>query len=157
MTVQPRSDHSGHSANEANHKHRVQFLIGADESALPELEAVLTTLPLCATGRVFVEVESEDQIGTLDVPPRMTVTWLPRSRRSGAPGSGAHCAQGEAFSRAVRAWAGEMLCADPEEAHVWLGGHYRGVAEAHDYLTTSLGVAADAIQTPPAYRLGVTH
>ncbi|MCP2031770.1 NADPH-dependent ferric siderophore reductase [Okibacterium sp. HSC-33S16] len=155
MTGQPRSDHFGHSANEANHKHRVQFLIGGDESALPELEAVLSTLPLCATGRVFVEVESEDQIGTLDVPPRMTVTWLPRSRRSGAPGSGSRCVQGEAFSRAVRAWAGEMLCDDPEEAHVWLGGHYRGVAEAHEYLTTSLGVSADVVQTPPAYRLGV--
>jgi NADPH-dependent ferric siderophore reductase len=157
MTVQPRSDHSGHKANESNHKHRVQFLIGGDESVLPELEAVLSTLPLCATGRVFVEVESEEQIGSLDVPPRMTVTWLPRSRRSGAPGSGSSCAPGEAFSRAVQAWAGEMLCSDPEEAHVWLGGHYRGVAEAHDYLTTSLGVAADMIQTPPAYRLGVSR
>jgi NADPH-dependent ferric siderophore reductase len=157
MTVQLRSDHSGHKANESNHKHRVQFLIGGDESALPELEAVLSTLPLCATGRVFVEVESEEQIGSLDVPPRMTVTWLPRSRRSGAPGSGSSCAPGEAFSRAVQAWAGEMLCSDPEEAHVWLGGHYRGVAEAHDYLTTSLGVAADMIQTPPAYRLGVSR
>ncbi|AWB85867.1 SIP domain-containing protein [Mycetocola zhujimingii] len=157
MTVQRRIDHAGHRVNESNHKHRVQFLIAGDESSLPELEAVLSTLPLCATGRVFVEVESEDQIGSLDVPPRMTVTWLPRSRRSGAPGSGAGCAQGEAFSRAVRAWAGEMLCSDPEEAHIWLGGHYRGVAEAHDYLTTSLGVAPEVIQTPPAYRLGVSH
>ena len=157
MTVQPRADHAGHKVNEANHKHRVQFLIAGDESSLPELEAMLSTLPLCATGRVFVEVESDDQIGSLTVPPRMTVTWLARSRRSGLPGSGAGCVQGEAFSRAVQAWAGEMLCSDPEEAHIWLGGHYRGVAEAHDYLTSTLGVAPDVIQTPPAYRLGVSH
>ena len=157
MTVQNRTDHSGHRANEANHKHRVQFLIAGDETALPELEAMLATLPLCATGRVFVEVESEDAIGTLSVPPRMTVTWLPRSRRSGAPGTGRTCAPGEAASRAVRAWAGEMLCADPEEVHVWLGGHYRGVAEAHDYLTGDLGVSEEVIQTPPVYRLGVAR
>ncbi|MBG6239639.1 NADPH-dependent ferric siderophore reductase [Mycetocola sp. CAN_C7] len=157
MTVQTRADHSGHTANEANHKHRVQFLIAGDESALPELEAVLTTLPLCATGRVFVEVADEDAVGVLSAPPRMTVTWLPRSRRSGAPGTGRGCAPGEAASRAVRAWAGEMLCEHPEEVHVWLGGHYRGVAESHDYLTTGLGVAADVVQTPPAYRLGAVR
>lgn len=156
MTVQTRTDHSGHKANEANHKHRVQFLIASDESALPELEAMLATLPLCATGRVFVEVASEDEIGTLHVPPRMTVAWLPRSRRSGDPGTGRTCAPGEAASRAVRAWAGEMLCENPEEVHVWLGGHYRGVAEAHDYLTAELGVSDEVIQTPPVYRLGVT-
>ncbi len=155
MTVHTRTDHSGHRANEANHKHRVQFLIAGDETALAELEAMLTTLPLCATGRVFVEVETEDAIGTLQVPPRMTVSWLPRSRRSGAPGTGRTCATGEAVSRAVRAWAGEMLCENPEEVHVWLGGHYRGVAESHDYLTAELGVSADVIQTPPAYRLDV--
>lgn len=157
MTVQNRTDHSGHRANEANHKHRVQFLIAGDETALPELEAMLTTLPLCATGRVFVEVESEDAIGTLHVPPRMTVSWLPRSRRSGAPGTGRTCGRGEAASRAVRAWAGEMLCEHPEEVHVWLGGDYRGVAEAHDYLTAELGVSDEVIQTPAVYRLGVAR
>ncbi|MET0713694.1 MAG: SIP domain-containing protein [Mycetocola sp.] len=157
MTRQTRTDHTGHRANEANHKHRVQFLIAGDETVLPELEAMLTTLPLCATGRVFVEVGSVDDIGALQVPPRMTVTWLPRSDRSGAPGSGRSCAPGEAASRAVRAWAGEMLCENPEEIHVWLGGHYRGVSEAHDYLTADLGVSEDVIQTPPVYRLGVSR
>lgn len=153
MTVQTRTDHTGHRANEANHKQRVQFLVAADESALPELEAMLTTLPLCATGRVFVEVASESDIGALHVPPRMTVTWLSRSHRSGAPGSGRSCSKGEAVSRAVRAWAGEMLCDHPEEVHVWLGGNYRGVAASHEYLTADLGVADAVIETPPAYRL----
>jgi NADPH-dependent ferric siderophore reductase len=156
-TRQIRTEHAGHRANEANHKHRVQFLIAGDETVLPELEAMLTTLPLCATGRVFVEVDSVGDVGKLSVPPRMTVTWLPRSHRSGAPGSGRSCAPGEAASRAVRAWAGEMLCEHPEEIHVWLGGHYRGVAEAHDYLTAELGVAEDVIETPPAYRLGLSR
>jgi NADPH-dependent ferric siderophore reductase len=156
-TRQIRTDHTGHRANEANHKHRVQFLIAGDETVLPELEAMLATLPLCATGRVFVEVGSVDDIGALQVPPRMTVTWLSRSHRSGAPGSGRICAPGDAASRAVRAWAGEMLCENPEEIHVWLGGHYRGVAESYDYLTAQLGVAEDVIQTPPVYRLGVSR
>lgn len=35
---------------------RVQHLITADETSLLELETPLVTLPICSTGRVFIEV-----------------------------------------------------------------------------------------------------
>src|SRR3546814_18562312 len=66
---------------------RVQHLVTADENSLAELEALLATLPLCSTGRVFVEVPDESWIGQLSAPARMTVTWLERPRRSVAPGT----------------------------------------------------------------------
>ncbi|WP_317451773.1 SIP domain-containing protein [Microbacterium sp. NIBRBAC000506063] len=67
---------------------RVQHLVTADEQSLAELEAFLATLPLCATGRVFIEVPDTESISHVDAPARMTVTWLARSRRSGSPAPG---------------------------------------------------------------------
>jgi NADPH-dependent ferric siderophore reductase len=133
------------------------FLLACDESAIAELEAMIATLPLCASGRVFIEVASVDDIGIVSVPSRMTVTWLPRSSRSGAPGSGAACARGEALSRAVRAWADEMLCDAPEsragEVQVWLGGDYRGVAPVFEHLVHTRNVDAERVTAPASYRL----
>src|SRR5690606_39077656 len=85
-------------------------LVTADENSLVELEVFLATLPLCASGRIFIEVPEAADIGVIDAPARMTVTWLARSTRSGAPGSGRLCASGAALSRATCAWADEMLC-----------------------------------------------
>lgn len=137
------------------------FLLACDESAIAELEAMVASLPLCASGRVFIEVASTDDVGLLTVPSRMTVTWLPRSARSGAPGTGASCGRGEALSRAVTAWADEMLCEPTAEGEdrpdvrveVWLGGDYRGVAPAYEHLVHDLGVDANRVTTPSAYRL----
>jgi hypothetical protein len=106
-------------------------------------------------------VASVDDIGLIPVPSRMTVTWLPRSARSGAPGTGDSCRRGEALSRAVTAWADEMLC-EPTVAEgespdvrveVWLGGDYRGVAPTFEHLVHARGVAASRITAPTAYRL----
>jgi len=84
----------------------VQYLIAADEHSLVELELALTTLPMCATGRVFVEVPDASWICDLDVPSRMTLTWLDRSRRGSW--------NGVALTRATTAWADEMLCVEPD-------------------------------------------
>lgn len=118
---------------------------------------MVATLPLCASGRVFVEVPSVDDVGLIAVPSRMTVTWLPRSARSGAPGSGAACGRGEALARAVTAWADEMVC-DTAEApaarvEVWLGGDYRGVAPVFEHLVHTRNVDAARITAPASYRL----
>ncbi len=133
---------------------RVQHLVTADESSLAELEAVLATLPLCSTGRVFVEVPDASWIGEIAAPPRMTVTWLDRSRRTGAPGSGRACVPGEAVARAVRAWAGEMLGSDEgSQTRVILLGGYLGTAEIVDDLVERRGFARDAIQAPARFGL----
>jgi NADPH-dependent ferric siderophore reductase len=149
------------SSSAAESRRLAPFLLAADESALAELEAMIATLPLCASGRVFIEVDSVDDIGFVDVPTRMTVTWLPRSARSGAPGTGRTCGRGEALARAVTAWADEMLCgasAEPADApdvrvEVWLGGDYRGVSATYEHLVHGLGVDAARITAPAAYRL----
>ncbi|MGJ4842928.1 SIP domain-containing protein [Leifsonia sp. Le1] len=143
-----RPDHANHTATTAHHDDRVQFLVVGDESSLTELEAELALLPLCARGRVFVEVGDADDIVQLATPMRMTVTWLTRHNRSGRPGTGERCARGEAATRAVRAWTTEMLCDGPGETRVILTGGFALVSEVRDHLESVVGMPADAIVAP---------
>ncbi|WP_051192023.1 SIP domain-containing protein [Microbacterium luticocti] len=132
----------------------VQHLIAADESSLGELQALLATLPVCATGRVFVEVPDASWIGALAAPGRMTVTWLDRSARSGEPGSGRACARGQALTRAVSAWADEMMCAPGDATRVFLLGGYLGTAQIVEHLAERLGRAPGSVHAPQCYGLG---
>jgi NADPH-dependent ferric siderophore reductase len=133
---------------------KAQYLIVADERSLAELEAELSTLPLCATGRVFIEVPDAESISTVTVPPRMTVTWLPRATRSGAPGTARRCPQGMAASRAAIAWADEMLCDGAEEhTTVTLLGGFLGTADIAEHLTERLGMDPTRITAPERFRL----
>ncbi|MFJ4164805.1 SIP domain-containing protein [Microbacterium sp. NPDC089698] len=133
---------------------KAQYLIVADERSLAELEAELSTLPLCATGRVFIEVPDAESISTVSVPPRMTVTWLPRATRSGAPGTARRCPQGMAASRAAIAWADEMLCDGAEEhTTVTLLGGFLGTADIAEHLTERLGMDPARITAPERFRL----
>lgn len=143
-----RPDHATHTATTAHHDDRVQFLVVGDESSLSELEAELALLPLCARGRVFVEVAEQADIVELSIPMRMTVTWLTRSDRSGRPGTGQRCAKGEAATRAVRAWTAEMLCDGPGETRVILIGGYALVSEVREHLQSVVGMTPDAIVAP---------
>ncbi|MCS4274868.1 NADPH-dependent ferric siderophore reductase [Mycetocola sp. BIGb0189] len=166
-TAAPSTRRAPHSP--AGHAHRVTHLVAGTFAELPEIEALLATLPMCATGRVFVEVDTADQVGMLSAPSRMVVSWLVRADRTGAPGTGRACAPGEALSRAVQAWAAEMLCAETIEtvdiadaaeisgrdaaARVWLSGPYTAVADCFDYLTESLSLPASAVDTPARFGL----
>lgn len=128
-------------------------LVTADEHSLAELEVFLTTLPLCASGRVFIEVPEQSDIGMIEAPARMTVTWLARSSRSGAPGSGRACAPGTALARAACAWADEMLCDEDRPTRVTLLGGYLGTADIIEHLTGALAVDAAMIQAPERFGL----
>ncbi|WP_423917806.1 SIP domain-containing protein [Frigoribacterium sp. 2-23] len=103
-----------------------RVLFAGDASSLATMQALLSSLPICARGQVFVEVESADDIVPLVSPGRVTVTWLARDRRSGAPGSGRLCTPGVALERAVRAWLAEMYLEPADlatgEHVVWIGG-----------------------------------
>ena len=140
---------------------RVQHLVTADESSLVELETLLATLPLCSTGRVFIEVPDASLIGSIAAPARMTVTWLDRSRRAGAPGSARACVPGEALTRAVTGWAGEMFCAfdghDAAHTRVYLLGGYLGTADIVDELTSRYDIEAEAIHTPERFGLATSR
>jgi NADPH-dependent ferric siderophore reductase len=149
------SEHTPAACRAPRHA-RVQHLVTADESSLAELEAVLATLPICSTGRVFIEVPDASWIGALTAPPRMTVTWLDRSRRSGAPGTARGCASGEAVARAVAAWAGEMIDEHDETRVILLGG-YLGTADIVDELVQRRGIAPEAIHTPERFGLATAR
>ena len=131
----------------------VQHLIAADESSIAELQALLATLPICAIGRVFIEVPDASWIGGLEVPGRMTLTWLDRSRHTGRVASGRCCSRGEALSRAVNAWADEMMCADDDQTTVFLLAGYLGTADIVDHLGEHLGRGVDSLHVPAEYRL----
>ena len=132
---------------------RVQHLITADENSLADLEVLLATLPICSTGRVFIEIPDAAWQADIVVPARMVLTWLDRSQRTGAPGTGRGCAPGQAISRAVTAWADEMLCDEGDETRIHLLGGYLGTADIVDHLTSRNGVAADSIHTPERFGL----
>ena len=151
-TTQPQAVAHNASACRASRHTRVQHLITADESSLAELEAVLATLPICSTGRVFIEIPDASWQAEISAPSRMVVTWLDRSQRSGAPGTGRGCGSGEALSRAVTAWADEMLCAEDDQTRIHLLGGYLGTADIVDHLV-DLGIRADSIHAPEQYGL----
>lgn len=136
-------------------RRRAHHLVTADEHSLAELEVFLATLPLCASGRIFIEVPEVHDISVIDAPGRMTVTWLARSSRSGVPGSGRLCAPGQALARATTAWADEMLCDDDEDTatHVTLLGGYLGTADIIDHLTVNLGLDSAMIHAPERFGL----
>lgn len=83
----------------------------------------------------------------------MTVTWLAREQRSGAPGSSRACAAGQALTRATCAWADEMMCDDEIETHVTLLGGYLGTADIVEHLTSHLEVSPTLIRTPERFGL----
>ena len=134
-------------------RRRAHHLITADEHSLAELEAFLATLPLCASGRIFIEVPDASDVGFITAPGRMTVTWLARGSRSGAPGTGRSCAPGQALARATCAWADEMLCDDDLATTVTLLGGYLGTADIVDHLTGRLGVTPAQIYAPERFGL----
>lgn len=150
------SPHNAAACRASRHT-RVQHLITADETSLAELEALLATLPLCSTGRVFIEVPEASWQAPIAAPARMTVTWLDRASRTGEPGTGRVCPQGRALARAVTAWADEMLCADDDQTRIVLLGGYLGTTDIFDHLTEHLGVAVSAIRTPERFGLAATR
>lgn len=134
-------------------RQRSHYLVTADEHSLGELELFLATLPLCASGRVFIEVAEPEDISVVQAPQRMTVTWLARSSRSGAPGTSRACAPGVALARATTAWADEMLCEGGIPTQVTLLGGYLGTADIVDHLTAVLDIPAAMIHAPERFGL----
>ncbi|MGO3885666.1 MAG: SIP domain-containing protein [Mycetocola sp.] len=156
-----------------------QYLLVSDETGLASLEAAIAALPLCAAGRIFIEVENAADVSVITAPSRMSVTWLVRAHRSGDTGSGLACARGQAAGRAVAAWCSEMLPCSGDDAagvprgngadaapsraasdtaitlsSVWLGGEYRTVAAAYEALVEEGPVDPELVDAPADFRLG---
>jgi NADPH-dependent ferric siderophore reductase len=73
-----------------------RLLLAGDERALGTIRLILATLPAKSRGQVFIEVQSESDIESIDAPGRFSVCWLARDR-------------GQAVRRSVEAWLAEML------------------------------------------------
>lgn len=138
--------HSRHTTATAHYDDRVLFLIVADETSLGAVQTELALLPLCARGRAFIEVESDEQIIPLNAPPRMTITWLSRARRSGRPGTSEPCRHSQAALRAVRAWSTEMFVDGSGCAQAALFGSWELVTEVKEYLTQTSGMPEASIR-----------
>lgn len=132
---------------------KVAHLIAVDEHAMTDLELLVATLPMCATGRIFIEVPDASWITEIAAPQRMTVTWLDRSRRSGAAGTGAACKRGVALSRATIAWADEMLGDPEDETTVTVLSTYLATADIVEHMRDTVGHAPERITTPAQYNL----
>ncbi|WP_208856957.1 SIP domain-containing protein [Rathayibacter oskolensis] len=128
-----------------------QFLIAGDETVVPWIQSLLDALPANARGQVFIEVDDVHGIPPLAAPGRVSVTWLGRSTRSGAPGTGERCGHGVALDRAVRAWVGEMSVVDrdypwADDRHdfcAWIGGAGPLIGELASDVDTRLRASSE--------------
>ncbi|TCO38561.1 siderophore-interacting protein [Rathayibacter tanaceti] len=128
-----------------------QFLIAGDETVVPWIQSILDALPINARGQVFIEVDDARGLPPLAAPGRVCVTWLGRSERSGAPGTGERCFRGVALDRAVRAWMGEMSVVDGDypwadarhDFCAWIGGAGAVISELAIDVEARLRSSAD--------------
>jgi hypothetical protein len=118
----PHDDSSCRSRRHA----RAQHLIVADERSLAELELALVALPICASGRVFIEVPDSSWICDLQ------------------------CRPGQAMTRAAIAYADEVLCDDACETNVTLLAGYVATADIVEHLTTRRGIRRESITVTEA-------
>lgn len=91
-------------------------LAAGDSGDIAALQEWCAALPKKSYGCVYIEVDSPEQMQTLDTPPGVVVTWLIRS----SPES----LVGERLMEAVNAWLDEWLRGDPlsgRYVHLWTG------------------------------------
>lgn len=55
------------------------LLIAGDETALPAIGRWLEEMPADTRGQVFIEVDQDDHVQTIDHPEGVQITWLPRN------------------------------------------------------------------------------
>lgn len=94
--------------------HTARVLVAADVSELDAVRTFLASLPKRTKGQVFIEVATSEDIEVLESPELITIAWLVRETRTGAPGTCAACTTGMALGRAARAWLSEMVTGDVE-------------------------------------------
>lgn len=151
MTARPDfASHDDSSCRSRRHP-RAQHLIVADERSLADLELALVALPICASGRVLIEVPDASWVCALQAPPRMSVTWLDRSVRRGEIGSAELCRSGQAVTRAAIAYADEVLCdEEARETNVTLLAGFVATADIVEHLTTRLDIPRESITVAEA-------
>lgn len=117
-----------------------QLLVG-EESALPAVLAILERSPATLTGEVFLEVPlGEDVRAEVRRPPGVRVTWLPRGKAGGAPGSLALDAVRQA--------------ALPSPSYTWAAGEAKLPTGVRRHLVNERGVPKSDIAFIGYWRVG---
>jgi NADPH-dependent ferric siderophore reductase len=73
-----------------------RLLLAGDETAIETIALILATLPAESRGQVFLEVQSDREVGAMSAPGRFSICWLVRDR-------------GQSLRTSVDAWLSEML------------------------------------------------
>lgn len=81
-----------------------RILLAGNEDSIATIRLFLATLSPRSRGQIFIEVESEEAIETLDAPTRFAICWLRRDR-------------GQQLQRSIDAWLSEMLPVSGTEEH----------------------------------------
>lgn len=151
------------------------LLLGADETAVPAVAAILAGLPADARGAAVLEVPAQGDILDLDAPDGVAVTWHARRDRP----------HGQALSAAVRELAGAVTARDvarsggdpvqepdgveilwdvPEEpapggagVYAWLAGEAGCIAALRRHLVHELGLDRRAVAFMGYWRAGVAE
>jgi NADPH-dependent ferric siderophore reductase len=118
-----------------------RVLLAGDSTIIPVIRGLIETLPDTARGQIFIEVATALDITPLETPERITVSWLARDVRNGAPG--------QVLDQAVRAWVSEMttgdVAADGAELCVWLGGEAARIDDLRSNLAERLGSSRETL------------
>lgn len=73
-----------------------RILLAGYSEHVETVKMILATLPANARGQVFIQVDSEAEVGHLTAPGRFAICWLVRDR-------------GQSLERSLDAWLAEML------------------------------------------------
>lgn len=101
-------------------------LAAGDAADIPELQEWCAALPMKSYGRVFIEVDSLNEVVEITAPPGIAFTWLVRRPELEARGS--------AMMRAVEGWLDEWLRGDPMSGRyvqLWSGARTNPEVVAH--------------------------
>jgi NADPH-dependent ferric siderophore reductase len=124
-------------------------MVAGDSRDLPAIRRILERLPSDSYGQVFIEIVSDVQVTSLEVPPAVSITWLRRdSFGAGYAGGTFGSARGETIERAVLAWTSEWLEPGCQCGHasfyVWVGcAMSPSVDRLHVALRTMLAGASE--------------
>lgn len=112
-----------------------RFLLAGDETAVPAIVNILSTLPPHATGQAFLEVPEAGDVRTVSAPAGVQVVWLPRD---GA------CQPGELLTRELPTQLTVQAGAQPDSA----SGTTHGAGHADAGADGAADRGADASHTP---------
>jgi NADPH-dependent ferric siderophore reductase len=115
------------------------LLIAGDETALPAIGRWLEEMPADTRGQVFIEVDRDDHIQTIDHPAGVEITWLPRN--------GAEAGTTTALFDAITGcewWSGTVFA--------WVAGETLTLVPIRRWLRREKGLAKEQVDVAGYWR-----